>query len=116
MAKSINLTPRDTPKKKKHDKYSEISDIKNKPPKPKFSVLDKVVYVGLIDEYRGLEGTITKINRKIITHYYTLKFDNDEEIDSIVDVYLKIPEEYELSLLNQDKDNGEISDNDSQDS
>ena len=94
MAKSINLTPRDKPKKKQ-DKYSEISDIKKE---FKFPMKSKVIYVGMTTIYRGLEATVIKPSRRKNNDYYNIEFDDGEQLDSISSVYLRTLEEYELEL------------------
>lgn len=109
MAKSINLTPRDKPKKKQ-DKYSEISDIKKE---FKFPMKSKVIYVGMTTIYRGLEATVIKPSRRKNNDYYKIEFDDGEQLDSISSVYLRTLEEYELELeQNENKldDDIEISD------
>ena len=101
--KGINLTPRE--QKKKPDKYSEISDIKNK---SKFEVSDqKLIFIGLSQDYRGLECKIIKRNKRKDVDYYRVKFDDSNEIGDITDNFLKTFEEYELWLLEQDKANNE---------
>jgi len=94
MAKSVNLTPRDKPKKKQ-DKYSEISDIKKE---FKFPMKSIAIYVGMTTNYRGLESTIIKQSRRKNNDYYNIEFDDGEQLDSVSSVYLRTLEEYELEL------------------
>lgn|GEM_PF-3572672 len=106
MAKGKSLLNQVSSKKsKKENKYSEVSSIKTE---YKFSLQDKVVYVGLLEEFRDLVCTIIKRSRRKITDYYKVKFDDGEELDSISGVFLKTIEEYELEveqLENNDSDN-----------
>jgi len=97
----INLNPR-TPKAKKEDKYSELSDIKKA---PKFNAEDKVIFVGLIVKYRGKECIIVKRSIRKDVHYYKIKFDDDYELKDITSGLLKTHEEYEKWLLDQESGN-----------
>jgi len=98
--KSINLTPRDKPKKKQ-DKYSETSDIKKE---YKFNLKDTVIYLGLLEEYKGNECIIIKRSRRNINEYYRVKFEDKVETDTPMG-FLKTLEEYELWLSDQEKEN-----------
>ena len=97
----INLNPR-TPKAKKEDKYSELSEIKKI---PKFNAEDKVIFVGLIVKYRGQECTIVKRSIRKDVYYYKIKFDDDYELKDITSGFLKTIEEYEQWLLDQENGN-----------
>ena len=97
--KGINLTPREP---KKEDKYKETSDIKNE---YKFSIESKGIYIGFNEEHRGQECTIIKRSTRKNTHYYMIKFDDNEELKDITNVFLKTFEEYEQWLLDQENDN-----------
>ena len=94
IAKSVNLTPREKPKKKQ-DKYSEISDIKKE---FKFPIKSIAIYVGMTTNYRGLESTIIKQSRRKNNDYYNIEFNDGEQLDSVSSVYLRTLEEYELEL------------------
>jgi len=104
--KSINLTPRDKPKKE--DKYSEKPKVKRK---YKFEKGDQVIYLGLVEEYKNTLCTIIKHSRNHLSEYYTVKFAIDDEI--IKDVgggILQTVEEFESNLEKQreeDKNNND---------
>jgi len=99
--KGINLTPRE--KKPKKDKYSELSDIK---PEFKFEASDsiKLIYLGLLDEYKGSECIVIKNSRRKNIEYYRVKFDDDFEADTSMG-FLRTLEEYKQLVLDQEKAN-----------
>lgn len=99
MGKSL-LSQTSKPKKK-IDKYSEISSIKSD---YKFSLKDTVIYLGLVVEYKGLTCIITKKNKRKTTEYYRIKFVDGEELNGVAGGFLKTLEEYELCVLDQDKE------------
>ena len=103
IARSINLNPRTKPQKE--DKYKEISDIKKE---HKFNIENKVIFVGLVTEYRGQECIITKRNTRKDIDYYKVKFDDDMELKDITVGFLKTPEEYEQWLSDQENDNVDV--------
>jgi len=100
--KSINLTPRTKPKKE--DKYSEKASVKRE---YKHALKSRVVYVGLLDDYSGLECETVKRSRRKITEFYTIKFDDEEIISDISGNFLMTPEEYQLYLLDTNNENNQ---------
>ena len=95
--KGINLTPREP---KKEDKYKETSDIKNE---YKFSIESKGIYIGFNEEHRGQECTIIKRSTRKNTHYYMIKFDdneNENDTEDISDIERKIIEAGLIPYLN----------------
>jgi len=105
MAKKINLTPRDKPKSKKPDKYSELPLNEYK-----FELKGKAVFVQSLNKYNGLECTIVKRNKRKSTHYYVVEFNDGEKLEGISSGFLKTLEEYERELeraKNKAEDNNE---------
>lgn len=99
-----------TSKKPKKDKYSEISDIKKE---YTYALNAEVIYLGLVEDYKTLSCSVVKRSRRKNTEYYNVKFSDGEELDSIANGFLKTPEEYEQYLLDQEnnsEDNHDISD------
>ncbi len=95
--KSINLSPRDKPKKQ--DKYSEKPKVKRK---YKFEKGDQVIYLGLVEQYKNTLCTIIKHSRNHLIEYYTIKFAIDDEILSDVGGgVLQTVEEFESYLEKQ---------------
>lgn len=107
-SKSINLTPRDKPKKQ--DKYSEKSKVKRE---YSFNINDAVIYLGLVEEYRNTLCTIVKRSRKHISEYYTIKFAIDDEIlKDVAGGVLQTVEEFESNLKKEKiKENKEYDQN-----
>jgi len=93
-----------TSKPKKVNKYSEVSTTKNE---YKFNLKDKVVYLGLVDEYKGLECIIIKKSRRKIIEYYKVKFEDGEELGDVAGGFLRTKEEYEDLLLDQENNSNE---------
>lgn len=109
MAKGKSLLNQTPTKPKKQNKYSEISDIKKE---YKFDLKDRVVFLGISSEYRGLECTIVKRNiKKKTTDYYNVQFDDGKIIESVVSGFLKTIEEYELEKETIANNNAEIKNN-----
>ena len=105
-AKGINLTPRTKPKKE--DKYKETSESEYK-----FPLAGTAIYNGFSNdykEYRGLECTILKRNRRKNTDYYLIKFEDNKELKDIAVGFLKTQDEYNQWLLDQEEGNDEMSD------
>ena len=100
MGKSINLTPREKPKKKQ-DKYSEISSIKAE---CTYNINDTLIYLGLVIEYKGQQCSVIKRKIRKQNEYYRVKFEDGEEADTSFG-FLKTLEEYEQWLLDQNVDN-----------
>ncbi|OHD22844.1 MAG: hypothetical protein A2Y34_04455 [Spirochaetes bacterium GWC1_27_15] len=104
MAGKSLLNKQSSAKPRKQDKYSELNGTKQE---YRFKPTDKAIYVGLLDEYSGLECEIVKRSRRKITEYYTIKFSNEEIISDISGNFLMNHEEYELFLENKNKENNE---------
>lgn len=96
MAKSINLNPKKS--KKKKDKYPESSNIKKE---YKFQKNQEVIYKGLIDEYKNTLAIIInhKQSRNHLSEHYSIKFAIDNEVINDVSGSMLISlEDYELEL------------------
>jgi len=104
MGKGKSLLSKTSKPKKKLDKYAETSITKNE---YKFSLKDTVVYLGLVDEYKGLECVIIKKSRRKIIEYYKVKFLDDEELGDVAGGFLRTAEEYEELLLDQENNSNE---------
>lgn len=104
MAKSKSLLNQTS--KKKEDKYREISDIKKE---YKFDVGNTVIYLGLLNEYKGAKCEINKKSRRKNMEHYKVKFEDGEIADTSVG-FLKTPEEHEEYLLEQENNNEDIND------
>jgi len=111
IAKGKSLLSQTSSKPKKQDKYDETSSIVKE---YEFNIDDRVIFLGLVSDYRGLECTIIKRNmKKKTTDYYIVKFDDGKIIESVVYGFLRTPEQYELELSqneNESEDNVEMSD------
>jgi len=109
IAKGKSLLSQTSTKPKKQDKYDETSSIVKD---YEFNEGDRVVFLGLVSDYRGLECTITKRTmKKKTTDYYVVKFDDGKIIESVVYGFLRTPEQYELELEEQkNKDEDDHSD------
>jgi len=95
-SKSISLTPRESKKSKKQDKYSESSKTKRE---YAHDLKDEVVYLGIVEEYKNTLATIIKRSRNHLSEYYSIKFSLDEEIlDNIAGGVLISLENYEAEL------------------
>lgn len=100
--KGVNLNPRTKPKK--DDRYKETSDIKKE---YKYKLKDIVIFLGLVDEYKGLECSITKRSRRKNTDYYHVIFNDDTELKDIPVGFLKTPEDYKQYILDQENSDSE---------
>jgi len=109
VAKKIDLTPRNKPKKQE-DKYKETS--KPKPFKYAHNVGDNIIYKGIIEEYYDTLAIITKRSHKNQNEYYTIKFSLDDVIKKdIGGGILQSLEEYETELVNGEEKNINEQDN-----
>jgi len=101
IAKKINLSPRDKPKSKKPDKYSEHYSTKRE---YTYNLNDRVVYLGAIGNYHGSYCNIIKRSRIKNLEHYKVRFDNDEELPDITSGFLRSSlEEYELEKENNNE-------------
>ena len=99
MAKGKSLLSQTSTKSKKENKYGEVSSIVKE---YEFNIDDRVVFLGLVSDYRGLECTIVKRTmKKKTTDYYSVKFDDGKIIESVVYGFLRTPEQHELELEEQ---------------
>jgi len=98
MAKGKSLLSQTSTKSKKENKYEVSSIVKEY----EFNIDDRVVFLGLVSDYRGLECTIVKRTmKKKTTDYYSVKFDDGKIIESVVYGFLRTPEQHELELEEQ---------------
>lgn len=106
-AKSKSLLGQ-TSTKKKENKYSEVSPTKRE---YKYSPKEEVIYLGLNNDYKGLPCTIIKKSRAKSTEYYNVRFEDNEELNSVSCGFLKTPEEYEQWLSDQENEEMDIRNN-----
>ena len=100
---SKSLLSQTSSKSKKVDKYNEVSSIVKE---YEFSIDDRVIFLGLVSDYRGLECKIIKRTmKKKTTDYYSVKFDDGNVIESVVYGFLRTPEQYELEIEEQKNKN-----------
>jgi len=93
-----------TKKPKKVNKYSEA--VKSSKGVYEFATKQDAVYLGNIGDYQFSTCVITKKSKRHSSEYYTIKFEDGNEID-VSSGFLKTPENYELWLLDQDKEDTE---------
>ena len=103
IAKGKSLLSQTSSKPKKVDKYKEVSSIVKE---YEFNIDDRVVFLGLVSDYRGLECIIVKRTmKKKTTDQYAVMSSDGNVIEFAAYGFLIPPEQYELELEEQKNKN-----------
>lgn len=100
----LNQTSKKSKKEMERDKYKEISDIKKE---YAFSLKQQVIYIGIDETLRGQECIVIKRSGRNKTQYFNIQFNDGRQLQYITASFLKTPEDYELWLEKQNKEETE---------